>query len=338
MTMSPLVRASYELLGLEPRPVSSVELKKAYHRLALLYHPDRNPEIMAAREFQKVTEAYELLSDSARIDELNRRHRKQRMRQPVVDGIEITFGSFFGYRTFDPTGSDSRAALRLTGRAKGKAAASDGEIFAPLEENNSVLDNAAYDAIEVVYAGRFSLRDEERLVGDRVAGLPWVVLNNQGLLRFFDGDLKGARRCYQELCGRIPNNILFTYRLALCLVLESFEEPRRSLLGRLRPDRVKVDSAIRLLRHCIRLGEERSVGRQKCLVIRKTLADVLECAGSGLKARSMWREIQSHDPKCVEATFKLQGRAKALDLLRKNRRAKSTTSLAPKLLQKGREI
>jgi len=57
-------RDYYEVLGVQ-RNASEADLKKAYRRLAMKYHPDRNPDDKAAEEnFKEAKEAYEVLADS----------------------------------------------------------------------------------------------------------------------------------------------------------------------------------------------------------------------------------------------------------------------------------
>jgi len=56
-------RDYYEILGVD-RSADAKEVKKAYRRLAMKYHPDRNPDDAAAEDkFKEATEAYEILSD-----------------------------------------------------------------------------------------------------------------------------------------------------------------------------------------------------------------------------------------------------------------------------------
>ncbi len=57
-------RDYYEVLGVS-RDSSDRDIKKAYRRMAMKYHPDRNPDDKAAEDsFKEVNEAYEILSDS----------------------------------------------------------------------------------------------------------------------------------------------------------------------------------------------------------------------------------------------------------------------------------
>lgn len=55
----------YDILGVSPS-ASELDIKKAYRKKAIQYHPDKNPtnKKEAEEKFKKITEAYEILSDS----------------------------------------------------------------------------------------------------------------------------------------------------------------------------------------------------------------------------------------------------------------------------------
>ncbi|HKI86599.1 MAG TPA: molecular chaperone DnaJ [Thermoanaerobaculia bacterium] len=83
-------RDYYEVLGVG-REASAQEIKSAYRRVALRYHPDRNPGDAEAEEhFKEAAEAYSVLSDS------DKRARYDRFGHQGVSGA----GGFSG---FDPT-------------------------------------------------------------------------------------------------------------------------------------------------------------------------------------------------------------------------------------------
>jgi molecular chaperone DnaJ len=94
-------RDYYEVLGVG-RDASQAEVKKAYRRLALKYHPDRNPDDpSAADKFKEAAEAYEVLAN----EETRRRYDmygKAGLRGvPLhefssVDEILNVFSDFFG--------------------------------------------------------------------------------------------------------------------------------------------------------------------------------------------------------------------------------------------------
>jgi molecular chaperone DnaJ len=59
-------RDYYEILGVE-RGINEEDLKRAYRKLAVKFHPDKNPDDHSAEEkFKEIGEAYEVLSDSSK--------------------------------------------------------------------------------------------------------------------------------------------------------------------------------------------------------------------------------------------------------------------------------
>ena len=120
-------RDYYEVLGIG-RDAAAEDMKKAYRRLALEYHPDRNPGNREAEErFKEASEAYSVLSDPAK------KKRYDRMGYAgfgegtgggvpfeamdlgaVGEILEGLFGEVFGVRSAPRVGRDVRCDVELT--------------------------------------------------------------------------------------------------------------------------------------------------------------------------------------------------------------------------------
>ncbi len=63
-------RDYYEILGMK-KDASKAEIKKAYRKLAMKYHPDKNKDAGAEEKFKEISEAYAVLSDEQKREEYN---------------------------------------------------------------------------------------------------------------------------------------------------------------------------------------------------------------------------------------------------------------------------
>ncbi len=123
--MATAKRDYYEVLGV-PQSATPEEVKKAFRRLAMQYHPDRNKDSDAETRFKEVNEAYEVLADA------ERRARYDRFGHAGVEspvgargfegfgfgGFGDIFDAFFGGTTArrrgPRRGGDVRQELRLS--------------------------------------------------------------------------------------------------------------------------------------------------------------------------------------------------------------------------------
>lgn len=97
----------YGILGV-PSNASDAEIKKSYRKLAMQYHPDRNPgkEKWANEKFKEINEAYGVLGDPQK--------RKQYDQFGTVGNIGDIFGSPFTTTTFEEMMKDfGGAGLRF---------------------------------------------------------------------------------------------------------------------------------------------------------------------------------------------------------------------------------
>lgn len=111
----------YEVLGVA-RNASEAEIKKAYRKLAMKYHPDRNPDKDSATKFQEISEAYEILTDA------QKRAAYDQFGHAGIEGQASGggggFGGFGGFSAFedifgDMFGSSSRGGARQSRAQRG---------------------------------------------------------------------------------------------------------------------------------------------------------------------------------------------------------------------------
>jgi molecular chaperone DnaJ len=72
----------YDVLGVS-KGATAQEIKKGYRKMAVKYHPDKNPGDTAAEEsFKEAAEAYEVLSDD------NKKAKYDRFGHAAFDGAD----------------------------------------------------------------------------------------------------------------------------------------------------------------------------------------------------------------------------------------------------------
>lgn len=114
----------YDVLGVPPNATPE-EIKRAFRRLAMQYHPDRNKEPGAEQRFKEINEAYEVLSDPQK-RALYDRYGHAGPESPFARGFEgatpftgfgdifdAFFGAAAGRRRGPQRGGDIRVAMTL---------------------------------------------------------------------------------------------------------------------------------------------------------------------------------------------------------------------------------
>ncbi|ASG67522.1 chaperone protein DnaJ [Francisella halioticida] len=142
----------YETLNIS-KTASGVEIKRAYRKLAMKYHPDRNPDDKEAEiKFKEVSEAYEILSDDqkrSRYDQFGHASVNQQGGAGGAGGFggfEDIFDNFFG-------GGSSRGGAGRSRAARGSdleytLEISLEEAFFGVEKEITIPKMAACDACE----------------------------------------------------------------------------------------------------------------------------------------------------------------------------------------------
>lgn len=145
-------RDFYEILGVG-KGASADEIKKAYRKVAMQYHPDRNPGDKEAEEkFKEAAEAYEILSDSEKRQQYDRFGHQAfgpgRGAHPGgmnMDDIFSQFGDIFGEEMFGSFFGGSRSG-RTQARGRG---ARGSDLRVKLKLNYEEIAKGANKTIKV---------------------------------------------------------------------------------------------------------------------------------------------------------------------------------------------
>jgi molecular chaperone DnaJ len=123
MPSSDRKRDYYEVLGVG-RNAGEEDIKKAYRRLAIQFHPDRNPGDKQAEErFKEINEAYQVLSDP------DKRSQYDRFGHAAFQGPQAAggFGGFDFSQGFEEVFSDIFGDFFGTGRGRSRSRSRRGE-------------------------------------------------------------------------------------------------------------------------------------------------------------------------------------------------------------------
>lgn len=98
-------RDYYDVLGIN-KSATEEEIKKAYKKMALKYHPDRNKEADAEAKFKEINEAYSVLSDKDKKEKYDRFGFNGLEGNTVPEDFNDMFSSLFGMSGFSMFGDD----------------------------------------------------------------------------------------------------------------------------------------------------------------------------------------------------------------------------------------
>ncbi|MCK5687710.1 molecular chaperone DnaJ [Myxococcota bacterium] len=181
------MRDHYEILGVAPGATPE-EIKKAYHRIAHRYHPDKNPgDKIAEDRFKEATAAWNVLNNP--IKRRNYDRFESRARRAAASGVGDLFGDLFGDMLSNKT------------KKSGKQRGDDTQDFLKISFFKAI--NGAEESIEVSRHERCGACTG---TGSQPGSSPQIcyACGGSGEVRIQQGILSVGKRCtYCEGKGKI---------------------------------------------------------------------------------------------------------------------------------------
>ena len=186
-------RDYYEVLEVS-RDASLSDIKKAYRKKAVQYHPDKNPDNKEAEEkFKEATEAYSVLSD-----EENRGKYDQFGHDAFSQGGGFGAGGFSGFEGFEDIFGDIFSSFFGGAAGGGGGSSTRGRSGSDLLYELSVsFEEAAFGTDKEIEVGRRRSCDECDGSGAKAGSTPETCQDcqGQGQIRLQQGFFTIARTC-----------------------------------------------------------------------------------------------------------------------------------------------
>ena len=190
-----MAKTHYETLGITSQ-AEETEIRAAYRRLVLRYHPDRSKDPNASQIFQRITQAFEVLSDPIERNryDLSLQDEKRRAERRADE-------------------ERRRREEERQRREREKVAASAGSTVKPRTANADASIPSMLTRLSVMFS-RQQFSDCERLAReilrrDAHQALPYAVLGDIDRAR---GNLEEAARWYSYALQMQPQNELYLKR------------------------------------------------------------------------------------------------------------------------------
>ncbi len=189
-------RDYYEILSVE-RTCTDAELKTAYRKLAMQYHPDRNPAPEAEEKFKEASEAYGVLSDT------DKRAAYDRFGHAGVNG-----GSGFGAAGFENIDLNDIFGDLFGDMFSGAMGGGSGRRRSRAQRGNDVREDLSIKFEEAVFGVKKQIKVRRNETCEDCTGTgskPGTTASSckecggRGQLRFQQGFFSVARTCMK--CG-----------------------------------------------------------------------------------------------------------------------------------------